>query len=260
MLRQFSCWIWVMSWKSTGKGCPTMPTRAQRLTSPSVETRQSFLEVVIWSRHRISVPGYFHPLFVVTSKKNQLWKAKGCHFLFRPPKSHIKGFEDFTCCFSWVGLDWIFSGHVVSCCIWRVHHSDSKKSKYNWWIPDPLHKMFHFINILSIGDLVLDDSLQHLQQVFCSTAPRTYPPRFAKRIAKYYHRFCTHREGFHPDDVDSETVSALELFTSYMKNWDRNTWEDAKLVEMFFYLRGSKGLILGDDWRQVLPTTVPLST
>lgn len=60
-------------------------------------------------------------------------------------------------------------------------------------------------------------------------------------------------------DVESESTTALEMFQLWNPNWEVERWEDAKLVEVFCYLRGSKSLCLNDEWRNVLPTSVVLS-
>lgn len=40
-----------------------------------------------------------------------------------------------------------------------------------------------------------------------------------------------------------------------MLSWEGDTWDDAGLRDMFYYLRGSKSLQLG-KWRPLFPTTV----
>jgi hypothetical protein len=72
---------------------------------------------------------------------------------------------------------------------------------------------------------------------------------------KYYQKFCTQREAFRSEDVDLETP-LQDLFG--LLDWEpEDMWEDAKMLSLFKYLRGSKSLNLG-DWRPWFPTTLPL--
>lgn len=83
---------------------------------------------------------------------------------------------------------------------------------------------------------------------------RIYPPRFAIRIAQYHARFCRKCQAFPPgaDDLDMDAKEILEL-----SPWDEDDdrWDDAGLTAVFFYLRGSKGLDLG-DMREAFPETL----
>ena len=79
-----------------------------------------------------------------------------------------------------------------------------------------------------------------------------YPPRFALRIAKYYDRFCKNSQPLW-SQFELPALSSMDVFQSM--SWEDDTWDDAGLIEAFLYLRGSKGLELG-DWRPLLPTTV----
>lgn len=84
----------------------------------------------------------------------------------------------------------------------------------------------------------------------CSSDLRTYPPRFALRIAKYYDRFCASCEPF-PPEADRAQVSAKRIFQHM--SWEDDPWDDAGLRSLFIYLRGATGLDLG-DWRPFFPT------
>ena len=78
---------------------------------------------------------------------------------------------------------------------------------------------------------------------------------FSQRICKYYNRFCTRREGCIVESVESESTTALEVLQVWNPNQEVDRWEDAELVDVFCYLRGSKNLCLNDEWRKVLPTS-----
>ena len=85
--------------------------------------------------------------------------------------------------------------------------------------------------------------------------PRTYPPRFGLRVAKYHTRFCAQREAFRPELVDM-TTPLPKLFS--LLQWEPvDIWEDAGLLDLFCYLRGSKSLDLG-EWKPLFPTTIPI--
>ena len=87
--------------------------------------------------------------------------------------------------------------------------------------------------------------------------PRTYPPKFAIRVTKYYSRFCSRRVAF-PESVDSQlgVLSAKDIFSQVP--WEEeDPWSDAQLGSVVFYLRGAKGLNLG-DWRPLFPESIPI--
>ena len=84
---------------------------------------------------------------------------------------------------------------------------------------------------------------------------RTYPPRFARRVAKYYNRFCGQRVGHCPGEIEDSTMTTFEILRLVNLDVDDDQWTDAKVVDAFLYLRGSKSLELG-EWRQVLPISV----
>lgn len=83
---------------------------------------------------------------------------------------------------------------------------------------------------------------------------RTYPPRFGQRIAKFYDIFCNSRVAY-PSECDADNRSALDIL--YSINWGKPHLldEHAQLDTCFLYLRGSKGLDLG-DWRPAFPTSL----
>ena len=83
--------------------------------------------------------------------------------------------------------------------------------------------------------------------------PRTYPPAFAFRVAKFYTAWCAEREALTPE-MNLQNHSTWEDILS-MLSWEGDTWDDAGLRDMFYYLRGSKSLQLG-KWRPLFPTTV----
>ena len=82
---------------------------------------------------------------------------------------------------------------------------------------------------------------------------RTYPPKFARRIAKYYKKFCSKREAVW-EDADSVELTAQQVMN--LSSWEDDVWEDAGLPELFIYLRGSKSLNLSADWRPFFPTSI----
>ena len=82
---------------------------------------------------------------------------------------------------------------------------------------------------------------------------RTYPPRFALRIAKYFDRFIERKEAL-PQNQTYALTTAKDVFK--VLTWDKDPWHDAGLVDLFLYLRGSKSLNLG-DWRELMPTHIP---
>ena len=84
---------------------------------------------------------------------------------------------------------------------------------------------------------------------------RTYPPRFALRIAKYFTRLCRTREALPSDPEGGSLLTSREIFL--LLDWESNTWDDAELASALLYLRGSKSLNLG-DWRSLFPTSIPI--
>jgi hypothetical protein len=86
---------------------------------------------------------------------------------------------------------------------------------------------------------------------------RTYPPRFAKRVTKYYKRFCTQGNGHFPPEADDGVLTSFQILALLQEQTENDLWLDAQLMESFMYLRGSKSLELG-ELRQVLPSSIPL--
>ena len=72
------------------------------------------------------------------------------------------------------------------------------------------------------------------------------------RIAKYYDRFCFKREALW-STTDTSNLTAKQIFDRMP--WDEDDWDDAGLKDLFLYLRGAKGLELG-DWRPYFPTNI----
>ena len=90
-----------------------------------------------------------------------------------------------------------------------------------------------------------------------NTVLRTYPPRFAKRVTKYYKRFCTQGNGHFPPEADDGVLTTFQILALLEGQTENDLWLDAQLIETFMYLRGSKSLKLG-ELRQVLPSSIPL--
>ncbi|CAL1140558.1 unnamed protein product [Cladocopium goreaui] len=86
---------------------------------------------------------------------------------------------------------------------------------------------------------------------------QTYPPRFAKRVTKYYKRFCTQGNGHFPPEADDGVLTSFQILALLQEQTENDLWLDAQLMESFMYLRGSKSLELG-ELRQVLPSSIPL--
>ena len=101
------------------------------------------------------------------------------------------------------------------------------------------------------------DSVHIFLQQLTYPVLRTYPPRFARRVAKYYNRFCTQRVGHCPKEIEDPTMTTFQIINLINLDKEDDQWTDAKLIDAFLYLRGSKSLDLG-EWRQVLPTSTPL--
>ena len=85
-----------------------------------------------------------------------------------------------------------------------------------------------------------------------TTVPlRTYPPRFGRKLVRLHPKFCRERvvdwSGI-PDGVEQQSLQAF--FRSL--EWG-DLWEDARMVSVLAYIRGSKSLQLG-DWRPFFPT------
>jgi hypothetical protein len=72
------------------------------------------------------------------------------------------------------------------------------------------------------------------------------------RIAKYYDRFCFKREALW-STTDTSNLTAKQIFDRMP--WDEDGWDDAGLKDLFLYLRGAKGLELG-EWRPYFPTNI----
>jgi len=86
--------------------------------------------------------------------------------------------------------------------------------------------------------------------------PRTYPPRFALRVVKYYNRFCNSRECLLEESVDNAGMNAMDVFA--LLSWEEvDSWSDGNLIAVVYYLRGSKQLEL-EDWRKHFPVSFPL--
>lgn len=85
---------------------------------------------------------------------------------------------------------------------------------------------------------------------------RTYPPAFAKKLARLHTRFCSKRTlwfGTHLE-VDNWELS-VHLFEELP--WEEaDWWPDAAMESVFCYLRGSKDLELG-SLRRLFPTHLP---
>ena len=61
-----------------------------------------------------------------------------------------------------------------------------------------------------------------------------------------------------PESVDSQlgVLSAKDIFSQVP--WEEeDPWSDAQLGSVVFYLRGAKGLNLG-DWRPLFPESIPI--
>ncbi|CAK9011436.1 Uncharacterized protein SCF082_LOCUS11092 [Durusdinium trenchii] len=84
----------------------------------------------------------------------------------------------------------------------------------------------------------------------------TYPPAFAKKLARLHTRFCSKRTlwfGTHLE-VDNWELS-VHLFEELP--WEEaDWWPDAAMESVFCYLRGSKDLELG-SLRRLFPTHLP---
>lgn len=99
---------------------------------------------------------------------------------------------------------------------------------------------------------------QHLNPPWPNTAahpfdwPRTYPPRFGKCLRRLYPRFLKERvvEFSIPEDTVNQS---LESFFGALV-WD-DLWEDAKMVSILCYARGSYHLHLG-HWRGLFPESL----
>ena len=63
--------------------------------------------------------------------------------------------------------------------------------------------------------------------------------------------------GHCPREIDSLTMDTFQILRLINVDLEDDQWTDAKLIDAFLYLRGSKSLELG-EWRQVLPTSIPL--
>lgn len=82
---------------------------------------------------------------------------------------------------------------------------------------------------------------------------RTYPPRFAAKLARLYPRFCSRRTlWFGTELEESNWELGLRLFATMC--WETTDWwNDAALKSVFAYLRGSRDLRLG-SMRHLFPT------
>ena len=63
---------------------------------------------------------------------------------------------------------------------------------------------------------------------------RTYPPRFARRVTKYYDRFCAQRVGHCPETDGCELMTAYEVLNVILHEHEDDEWFDAELVPAFF--------------------------
>lgn len=108
---------------------------------------------------------------------------------------------------------------------------------------------------LSIMPLIVHVDDWHAHVRFQSNRPRTYPPKFGKRVAHLHPRFCTKRELWFgtPLDYEDDTLG-IQLFASIPWS-ETDWWQDADMVPVFEYLRGSKDLRLG-SLRDLFPTTI----
>ena len=109
--------------------------------------------------------------------------------------------------------------------------------------------------VISIYLYELCGDCKHQQKMGFHRMPlqlRTYPPRFALRIAKFYSRFISKCEALQPIDSAAPNT-AQDILSSF--TWEGDQWNDAGLVDLFCYLRGSTGLTLG-KWRPCFPTHI----
>ena len=135
--------------------------------------------------------------------------------------------------------------------------------KSNWFCTD-MQRTMEFSTASSLADDFLGTYFESIPLRFFSTPRaasnrlllRTYPPRFAMRIAKYFSRLCRTREALPSDPEGFSPLTGREIFL--LLDWESNTWDDADLASTLLYLRGSKSLNLG-DWRPLFPTSIPMS-
>ena len=135
----------------------------------------------------------------------------------------------------------------------------------NSWFDDGKSGKCYFWDVLSVSKFVvsykacLDPNNPHRLNHVSSCIPwvliilRTYPPRFALRIGKYFNRFVSTKQAL--DEIPSDTPSSAKEVLMKL-TWCQDAWHDAGLPHLFCYLRGAKSLELG-DWRQFLPSRIP---
>ena len=78
---------------------------------------------------------------------------------------------------------------------------------------------------------------------------RTYPPGFGRWLAKLHGRFLKEREAQWDFSKEALEESLLSFFGRIP--WG-DLWEDADMVSVLRYLRGSQSLHLG-EWRPLFP-------
>lgn len=86
---------------------------------------------------------------------------------------------------------------------------------------------------------------------------RTYPPKFGERLAALHPRFCRNRTTWFGTHLDLDDQSmGTHLFSSMP--WEDMDWrDDAQMKSVFEYLRGAKGLWLG-EMRPFFPSEIPI--
>lgn len=76
--------------------------------------------------------------------------------------------------------------------------------------------------------------------------PRTYPPRFAKKICDLMPQLKMHGEG-RPD------VSGADVFSD-LKAYPWSDWPEGNIIEVIRYLRGNVDLNMPNEWKACFPT------
>lgn len=75
--------------------------------------------------------------------------------------------------------------------------------------------------------------------------PRTYPPRFAKKICELMPQLKMHGEG-RPD------ASGTDVFSD-LKDYPWSDWPEGNIIEVIRYLRGNVDLDMPSEWKACFP-------
>ena len=74
--------------------------------------------------------------------------------------------------------------------------------------------------------------------------PRTYPPKFALKIARLRERFCSKRTLYFRTHLEEGNI-ALGLYLFELLPWDSDRWDDARMESVLFLPSRSEGLEAG---------------